>query len=475
MFRQVDLVSSDKGGGDTAAPVVSRDGRVPPETSPLERLLYRPVPLWLLLLVIVLGAGGLIAFGAVVDGWQKSGALGRAAIQTARLPDTIKRSFEGSAPYFRGQYPRLPAGFWRNPAQGLVDPGYALVSPYDPERGRSVVRLIRLSDGATLRDIVPDVDAANARSRFTSALTDVRRDKDAPRNRLMHPLLLSDGSIVVHDSSPLARYDPCGRLMWSLDGIFTHSTERGPDGTLWVPYRHPRPTEPGVRPTFWDDAVANVSPDGTLLSSVTVAAILERNGLGHLWRGRPYSDDPFHLNDIQPVMADGPHWRRGDVFLSLRNLSMVALYRPATGRILWWRVLPWRFQHDVTILDDHRISVFDNNVLMGYPREAVNGTNRLLVQDFAKGVTTSPYAEAFRRNAIATRAQGRGTPLPDGDAIVEETEQGRLLRVAPDGTVRWRYISADAQQRRFALAWARYLDSSTDGTAIQKAMTTPCV
>lgn len=466
MFRVSGVAAKDGRRSGAAAPADVR--------APLERLLARPVPLWLVLLLLVLALAGAIAFGAIVDGWQKSGAVGRAAIQLARTPDTIKRAFEGSAPYFRGAYPRLPAGFWRNPDQPFTDSGYLLASPYDPERGRSVVRLIRLSDGAVLRDVVPDVDAANAASRFVSALTDVRRDKDAARNRLMHPLLLADGSVVLHDSSPLARYDACGRMLWSLDGIFTHSTELAPDGSLWVPYRHPRPNEPRVAATFWDDAIANVSIDGKLLSTTTIATILERSGLAHLWRGRPYSDDPFHLNDIQPVFADGPHWRRGDLFLSLRNLSLVALYRPATGRILWWRAQPWRFQHDVTILDDHRIAVFDNNVLLGYPGEAVNGTNRLVVVDFARGTTSAPWDAGFRRNALATRAQGRGTPLPGGDAVIEETEQGRVVRMAPDGTLRWRYISADVEQRRFALAWSRYLNPSTDGAAIQKLVNHKC-
>ncbi|NWP05638.1 hypothetical protein GY977_22860, partial [Escherichia coli] len=93
-------------------------------------------------------------------------------------------------------------------------------------------------------------------------------------------------------------------------GIFSHSTELGPDGDLWVPYRYPVPLEPGVKPDFWDDAVARVSPEGTLLEVDRIADILERNGLAKLWRGRPYVQDPFHLNDIQPAMADGRFWRK---------------------------------------------------------------------------------------------------------------------------------------------------------------------
>ncbi len=477
MLREGEIAQDTNPAGAASGAAVGSVATVPidpVQAAPLERLLFRPVPLWSLLAVALVGLIVMIGFGAIVDGAEKSGTLGNVALQIARIPDTIMDAFKGPQPYYGGTYERLPGGFWRNPAGGFVDPGYALISPFDEARGRSVVRLMRLSDGATVREYVPDVDAANARSHFVSALTDVRRDKRAPLNRLMHPLLMPDGGLVVHDSSPLARYDACGRLLWSIDGIFSHSTELGPDGTIWVPYRYPNPKQPGVKPTFWDDAVAQVSPDGKLLRLERAADILERNGLGYLWRGRPYIDDPFHLNDIQPVLQTGTYWQRGDLFLSMRNLSLVALYRPSTGRILWSRQAPWRFQHDVTILDDHRISVFDNNISHDFPDDAPGGTNQLIVYDFATGQASAPYAAGFARNQIVSRAQGRGTPLPNGDAMIEETEQGRLMRMAPDGTLRWRYISADSAMRRMALSWARYLSPSTDGAAIQAAVNAKC-
>ncbi|RYE03045.1 MAG: hypothetical protein EOP61_06240 [Sphingomonadales bacterium] len=440
--------------------------------SGMERVLSRPVPFWSLLLTILLLIAAAIAFGAIVDGWEKAGRLGRAAIGLARVPDTVASIFKTNAPLFHGVHDNLPGGFTRDAR--FTDTGYALISPFDPARGRSVVQLLRLSDGRVTREVVPDVDAANAVSRFTSAHIDVRRDKDAAHNRLMHPLLLADGGLVIHDSTPLARYDACGKLVWALDGIFHHSTEQAADGTLWVPYRYPTPHEPRVPATFWDDSLAHVTLDGKLIGIERVADILERNGLSRMWRSRPYADDPFHLNDIQPVLEDGRFWRRGDLFLSLRNLSLVLLYRPSTGRILWRSDGPWRFQHDVTILDDHRISVFDNNSLIGYPGGAVNGVNRLIVHDFASGTDSAPWRSGFERNRIATRAQGRGTPLPGGDAMIEETEQGRLLRIARDGSVRWTYISADSEQRRMALAWARYLSPQTDGPAIQASVNATC-
>ena len=74
-----------------------------------------------------------------------------------------------------------------------------------------------------------------------------------------------------------------------------------------------------------------------------------------------FIQDPLHLNDIQPVMTDGPYWKRGDVFFSIRYKSMIILYRPSTNKIIWKGVGHSAGQHDVDILDDHRISIFNNN------------------------------------------------------------------------------------------------------------------
>jgi hypothetical protein len=58
--------------------------------------------------------------------------------------------------------------------------------------------------------------------------------------------------------------------------------------------------------------------------------------------------------------------------------------------------------------------------------------------------------------------------------LVEETELGRVMRLAPDGTVRWSYISADADRNRFELRWTRYIDPLADKIGIQAAENARC-
>jgi hypothetical protein len=104
----------------------------------------------------------------------------------------------------------------------------------------------------------------------------------------------------------------------------------------------------------------------------------------------------------------------------------------------------------------------------------VDGTSRIPIYDFATGKVSYPYAAGTTRNRIVSWAQGRATPLANGDMMIEETLRGRLLRMAPDGTIRWRYISADPAMSRYQLRWSRYLDPVTDGPAIQAAEQARC-
>ncbi len=436
--------------------------------------------MWAMLLLVLVAAMAIVGFGAMVRSAMVAGRTDGPVMDIATAPRTLAHLFarhllqQPFEAYADGRYPAAPSGFMRNAAQPFRDPGYALLTGYDDALRRPVVRLLRLGDGAVVHQYRPDIAAINARSRFASPLIDLGRDRGVDRNLMMHPLLMPDGGLVIHDSSPLARVDACGRLRWMIDGIFHHSVERAADGSLYAVYRYPTSPMRGAGPGFDDEAIAHVAPDGRLLGLDRIADILDRNALGGLWRSHPYVDDPFHLNEVRPVLASGRFWRRGDLLLSLRNLSLVMLYRPATGRVLWSKVGPWSMQHDVAIVDDHRISLFDNHWRFAAPEGEVDGVNRVPVFDFATGRISYPFAAALRGYAIDTRAQGRQQIMPNGDLLIEETERGRLLRIAPDGTLRWQYLNVDAAHRRLQLRWSRYLDPTTDGAAIQAAVNARC-
>lgn len=461
--RQIEPRPTGAGSDDAPAP-----GR-------FERMMFRPVPLWLLLAGLLAMAALAVAYGTFIlyslRGGTALGWLQRPALMVAdapsmlwTLPERARNPF--LSPPDATTPPPSPPGLTRT---AFVDPGFLLIPSYDPVRGRPLVRLMRLSDGHVVREYAPDVGPLQA---------EVERRATPPTNVqgvpiwMGHPELLEDGSILFKGNNLLVRADRCGRVLWTRYG-FHHSIERGDRG-FWTAFVHPLPQRPGAGPAYRSEAIALVSADGEILYSKTLDDIFAENGLSTLVRGRQYVDDPYHLNDVEPVLEDGPHWRRGDVFLSLAFQSMVMLYRPSTGRVIWWRMGPWLLQHDVNILDDHRIAVFDNRASFEAAGPVVIGNSRELVVDFASGAITSPWEPAFRRLGLRAASNGRGTVLPNGDLVVEDSMGGEALRLSARGEVQWRYLNTDEAGRRYRLFWSRYLDPARYGRGIRAAALPGC-
>jgi len=125
--------------------------------------------------------------------------------------------------------------------------------------------------------------------------------------------------------------------------------------------------------------------------------------------------------------------------------------------VLWLKRGPWVNQHDVNVLDDHRISVLSNN-RYDYAKESeVNGFSDVMVYDFSTGATTSPYARFLRDLDVRTPFEGRAQIQPNGDVVVEGTESGRMLRLRQDGTVEWRYVNRASNGQVYLLNWSRYI------------------
>jgi len=473
----------EQGSQPEATTIVASKGEDLDSLGPVERFLFANVPLWAMLFVLLLSLLLTIAMlVAARQGPAKAGALGTLAQNLSETPLAIKSlfpsyNFEDSM-RTRDPAPALPPGFGAR-APGFQDPGYLLLARSDPKLYRSVVEIVRIRDGKVLHRYAPDIAMVNARSLASGVLAKLPGEAQPNRYRMTHPLLLEDGSIIFHGDSPLVRVDACGRLMWTVDGIFTHAIE--PDGAngFWVSITYPHSKLPFVGPDFEEQGIARVSVDGKLLTNISIAKILQDNGLYQLWGPRAYAKDPFHINDVEPVLRDGKHWRAGDLFISLRHLSMVMLYRPSNGKIVWYRIGPWMMQHDVDILDDHRISIFNNNTMGGAESDygavrRVAGHNNLLVYDFDTDQISAPFDAAFAKYQVKTFREGLATMLPNGDAFVEETVFGRLLRLTPSGGLRWQYVNAGSKGQRYLLNWSRYLDPQHYAKAIRAAVTAKC-
>lgn len=447
----------------------------------MQRLLFAKIEVWLVLILGLLGLLGLVAFGAaVLDGERNTGRfgpVGQAALAVAEIPDTVKALMEQDmlmATFFPHRFDDRAPG-WAFP-EGPRPEGYVLLSRYDGDRRRHSVALVSLADGAVRHEWLPDADSLLADAPRTSRIFDLTH-WNTRNYRTIHPILAEDGTLVIKDhQSYLYGLGACSEKLWSQYGVIVHhATESDGAGGWWIPgHVDPSAIERAAEDLL-EDALVHVGPKGEILWQKSLTQILLDHGLEYaLFPATDYNPDPIHLNDIQPVLKDGPYWKKGDLFLSFRRLSMIMLYRPATDEIVWKKQGPWLAQHDVDILDDTRIGVFDNNAYERGTGTRVHGTNEIMVYDFATGEVSQPWDAAMKKADVKTLFEGLFTVLPDGTAMVEEENAGRLLFLGRDGTVRAEFINKGADGVAYRMGWSRYLTQAEGDAALARLASTTC-
>jgi hypothetical protein len=261
----------------------------------------------------------------------------------------------------------------------------------------------------------------------------------------------------------MVKIDRCSKLAWLLDHPFTHSNEFDDLGNVWSTISLSPSTFDHIKyPDMRDDGIAKISPDGKLLFSRSVAKILVDNDYGGLLFGAgAYDSDPVHLNEVFPVASDSPYWKKGDLILSLRHRSTVLLYRPSSNKIIWLKTGPWLNQHDGKPVGNSKISVFGNDVIRQQSEMTfARGHSTVYLYDFSTGNITLPFDKILAELNFGSATEGRSDILENGDIFVEQTNGGRIMRLAPD-QVRWSYVNRPTVSDEIAiLNWSRYLTAS---------------
>lgn len=451
---------------------------------PKASILDRKVSVRALVLVILLAVLFAVVFANIAihtyKGGKRLGAVGDAVLTLSNLPELVRR-MRNADNYLRiknGHHHFDKLGFTFNyPPNTRPAEDYLLLSRYDGDETRSIVELWDLNSQTLKHTWRPPINEIHKLAHLDSSEIDLMRDRNEQRLLLRHPLVLADASLVYKSRTPLVRVSVCNDLIFENDtDLFHHSTEMDDEGYFWVPSRiEPTQVKYVDKTGFIDDAITRVSPDGKIVFQRSVPELLLTNGYSRYVYGRgEYSNNPIHLNDIQPVNADGPYWKRGDVFVSLRTHSILMLYRPSTDEIVWLKEGPWQHQHDVDILDDHRISVFDNNAIDSFPIRRTLGNSRVLIYDFNDGSVTSPWDDVLARMDFRTETEGLDAIRADGSIMLEEQNSGRLLMLDPQKRMDWQYVNGSSSGDIWRLGWSRLIDRATGDRIVQAVENADC-
>jgi hypothetical protein len=449
--------------------------------------MFKKIEIWILYLTILLSVLFALGFGVLVrqeiEGTTKKGFvdisfLSKPAVYLARLPEKFLMSLVDSDvilndPWKDPRYFYKQDGFNGTPNS---EESYLLLSRYDGDLQEGVVELVDLRSFEVLHTWNPDIDAFNDLVEQVDEFKYLNRDNNNKRSILMHPKLTTDGGLLFGWEAPLRKIDACSNLVFqNTHDKFHHSIETDIEGNIWVPsHMYPQTLSKKMGENYLDDGIVKLSAVGNILFEKSVSQIFIENGLKYLIfaHGNYYERDPIHLNDIQPVNYDGEYWKKGDVFLSLRSQSMIVLYRPSTNEIIWKGTGPFLHQHDVNILDDHRISIFNNNSInVAGGSNIVDGHNEIIIYNFKTNKFSRYFQDSLVDHDVRSIEQGRGKIIRNGDLYIEDSHYGRTLYFNADGSLRWSHVNRAQDKNIYIIGWSRILYSQEDIKTVNNLLT----
>ena len=445
----------------------------------MENLIFKKLELWLVFLLLVVIGIGVVFFGSVVKNETKGretsaresyGWVGDLAYSIADAPSTATQLLNTNPPRRIGGDRFDGRSGWTIEDGAVLPEDYLLLSRSDGDARHHVVELVRLADQKVLWRW--DIDAA-------AYFANVRRDSpvmDYPllepiRYRSIHPFPMADGGLLFSNHfTPMVKIDHCGDMQWiNEEQVFHHSLNIDADGNFWMPGQSEVSTL-ARDPNFEDNTLLHVTPEGELLFERSMAEILIDHGRFDLvFQFDKYIDDPLHMNDIEPALTDGPFWKKDDVFISLRNVSAIVLYRPSTDDVVWMRQGPWFGQHDVDIVNDTTISVFSNNAYDNGAGGFVKDQNSVVFYNFETDEITRPFDAGLAEDGVRTLTAGLSDLTASGHLMVEEENSGRIMIYAPDGSRAAEYINRASDGFKYRMGWSRIV-SKADGDAIIDAL-----
>ncbi|MDC0096521.1 arylsulfotransferase family protein [Amylibacter sp.] len=431
--------------------------------------MFKKIEAWVFYLVILFCITFTILFGFLVRqelvSSKKLGWVSKSALMIAELPVRLRQAL-GDDLVLPDRFPQL-AGFSGSP---LAMQNYFLLSRYDGDMGEGVVELIDLSNFKVVHVWNPNMDEINEKLLDIPEFAFANRDHNDSRARLHHPQITSNGEIIFI-SATLHKIDACSKHIFSLNETTAHhSIELDGENNIWVPttrYNSNLPLkligpEPGK---YSDHAITKIDQDGNILYSKSIAEIFLEHNMDYLLfstGNRRFKTNPIHLNDIQPVLYDSPYFKKGDVFLSLRHQSMLMLYRPKTNEVIWTGTGKFYHQHDVDILDEQRISFFNNNSKDAFNGDIVDGFNEIVMYDFESNNYSYYLHDSMNELNMITLTEGTHEIMNNSDLVVEETNYGRISYLNSNGAVKWQYLNRATDGKVYPVSWSRLLYKEKD-------------
>lgn len=361
----------------------------------------------------------------------------------------------------------------------------------DPQRSAPGYTLYTSGDGPYARLIDSAGNVVHEWRRPFSEIADERSQVAAPREDafiyMRKAEVLPNGDILAiytgSGDTPwgygLAKLDRESQLQWFYPGRAHHDFDIGPAGRIYTLTHEFVPAGPHdqFEDPYLDDSLVVLSPDGNERRKISLTRAWAQSRYHKLLGTIPHfaTSDPLHTNAVerldQQQAAAVPGAATGDVLLSFRELSTIAVLSIDREQIVWAAQGPWLQQHDPRVQDDGRITLFDNG-----GRFRPDNASRVLEIDARTHAIKWRY-EAPPEAPLDSAIRGAAERLDNGNTLITESNGGRLVEVTPAGEIVWEFVNpvraGDDGQHIPTVSWGQRIDPTHFGAAFRDALGRP--
>ena len=245
----------------------------------------------------------------------------------------------------------------------------------------------------------------------------------------------------------MIKVDKDSNILWAYKGFVHHDFTITKSGDIYTLIQKtivdPVENFEALPYPITADDIVKISPDGKEQTRISVmdAFIGTPYELILLHQGRGLGDDEhdfFHTNSID-ILSDEdakefPMFKAGQILISLRALSTLAVIDPDSKKFIWAYQGLWRMQHAASFLPNGHILVLDNQ---GHTEEDGKHSRVLEFNPATLGVQWSYIGT--KEHIFTTSMVGRLQRLPNGNTLINESQNARIFEVTPKGETVWSY------------------------------------
>jgi Arylsulfotransferase (ASST) len=198
------------------------------------------------------------------------------------------------------------------------------------------------------------------------------------------------------------------------------------------------------------DSIVRLSPEGKELDRLSLTDAFQGSPfelmLYHERNGGLAKWDHFHTNSIEklePGIADKfPMFKAGQLLVSIRSMNAVAVIDLTTRKAVWVHDGGWKMQHAAHFTPNGHIILFDN---MGHVEDGRSFSRVLEFDPKTLGITW--HYRDTKDTQFYSVIVGRVQRLPNGNTLIAESMNARILEVTPEGKIAWSYKLQKAERK----------------------------